>query len=71
MAEMTIAQIADLVQSFGIWLLFAWLYITEKQAHEATRREYRADLRLWAGLAEQVIIRPPGAVHPPEKPDIT
>ena len=67
MAELTISQIADLVQSFGIWLLFAWLYIMEKQAHEVTRRQYRDDLRSWAGISDVTAVRPPALPSPPEK----
>jgi len=68
MTELTIAQIADLVQSFGIWLLFAWLYIMEKQAHEVTRLQYRNDLRTWAGISETTTIHTlplPGAEKKP------
>lgn len=57
--NMTISQIADLVQSFGIWILFAWLYITEKRAHEVTRDQYRDDLRRLAGMSGAVITRQP------------
>lgn len=43
-------QIRALVQDFGIWIIFAWLYIQEKKAHQLTRDQYREDLREIANL---------------------
>lgn len=46
--------LVDLAQSFGIWIVFMYLYISEKRAHEQTRREYRDDLREIAGLRQNL-----------------
>lgn len=49
-----IKNLLDLVQSFGIWIVFMYLYINEKKAHEQTRVEYRQDLREIAGLRQNL-----------------
>jgi len=46
----TFKTIIDLIQSFGIWIVFFWLYYNEKRAHEETRQQYRNDLREVAGF---------------------
>lgn len=33
-----VQALLDLVQQFGIWIVFAWLFITEKRDHAETRR---------------------------------
>lgn len=47
-------KLVDLAQSFGIWIVFMYLYISEKRAHEQTRLEYRQDLREIAGLRQNL-----------------
>jgi hypothetical protein len=49
-----ITQIANLIQDFGIWILFAWLYVQEKKAHNDTRVQYREDLREIAGMRQSM-----------------
>lgn len=46
----TINQLTSLIKDFGIWIVFAWLYIQEKKAHQVTRDQYREDLREIANL---------------------
>lgn len=41
-----------LVQTVGMWAVFAVLYIQERRAHDATRREWNGDLREIAGLTK-------------------
>lgn len=50
MTEIDFAQIIDLIQQLGIWIVFAWLYVNEKKAHQHTREQYRDDLREIANL---------------------
>jgi len=40
----------SIVQSVGMWAVFAWLYITERKAHDETRQRWLDDLRDVAGL---------------------
>jgi len=40
----------QLVQSVGMWAVFAYLYIQERKAHDDTRRLWLDDLRDIAGL---------------------
>jgi len=40
----------SIVQSVGMWAVFAWLYITERKAHDDTRQRWLDDLRDIAGL---------------------
>ncbi len=42
--------ISDVVQNFGFWAIFAWLYMSEKKAHNETRARYFEDLREFAGI---------------------
>lgn len=42
--------ILDVVQNFGLWAIFAWLYMAEKKAHNETRTRYFEDLREFAGI---------------------
>ena len=48
--------IIELVQSVGMWAIFAYLYVAEKRAHEKTRYEYRNDLREVAGLRARLLV---------------
>gem|GEM_PF-1716904 len=52
MTEFDFSQLSNLVQDIGIWILFAYLYLQEKKAHQATREQYRADLREIAGMRQ-------------------
>lgn len=47
-------QVSNLIQDLGIWILFAWLYINEKKAHNETRKQYREDLREIAGMRQSM-----------------
>ncbi len=49
-SEFDFSQVLDLVQSLGMWSIFAWLYLQEKKAHQTTREQYREDLREIANL---------------------
>lgn len=40
-----IQSILDIVQQFGIWVIFAWLYVTEKRDHAETRRRAEQELK--------------------------
>lgn len=51
----TITQILNLVQSAGMWVVFLYLYISEKKAHNETRKDYRNDLREVSGLRQNLI----------------
>ena len=44
------AVIIDLLREFGLWIVFAWLYSTERKAHNETRHAYFEDLRDLAGV---------------------
>lgn len=50
-----IGAIVDLAQTFGTWAIFLWLFVNERSAHEATRKEYREDLRDVAGLRASLV----------------
>lgn len=54
METIDLTQIIDMVQNFGIWIIFAWLYIKEKEAHQHTREQYREDLREIANLRQNI-----------------
>jgi hypothetical protein len=43
-------MVLDVVQNFGLWGIFAWLYMAEKKAHNETRTRYFEDLREYAGI---------------------
>lgn len=45
MTELDFSQITGFVQDVGIWVLFAWLYVQEKKAHEASRQRYDIQLQ--------------------------
>jgi hypothetical protein len=45
-----ISMLMDLVQTFGTWAIFLYLFVQERRAHDETRREYRDDLRNIAGM---------------------
>jgi len=54
METVDFAQIVDLIQQLGIWIVFAWLYVNEKKAHQHTREQYREDLREIANLRQNI-----------------
>lgn len=43
-------QLFNIVQSLGMWAIFAWLYIQERNAHAVTRQRWVDDLRELAEL---------------------
>lgn len=43
-------QFLELAQSFGLWVVFAWLYLSEKKEHNKTRDKWIEDLRDIAGI---------------------
>lgn len=46
----------SIVQSIGMWAVFAWLYINERNAHEDTRQRWVDDLRELASLKKPLIL---------------
>ena len=54
MTEVDLSKIIDLIQQLGIWIVFAWLYVNEKKAHQVTRDQYREDLREIANLRQNL-----------------
>ena len=46
--------LVDLIREFGLWLVFAYLYTSEKKAHNETRSAYFEDLRDIAGVRPQL-----------------
>lgn len=45
----TIQMLSTIVRDIGMWAIFAWLYIREKQAHNETIKHRIDDLREQAG----------------------
>ena len=45
-----INAIINLIREFGLWLVFAWLFVKEREAHSLTRTAHFEDLRDMAGL---------------------
>lgn len=54
MTEMELSSVLNLIQTLGMWSVFAWLFITERRAHDETRRQWNEDLRNIAGLRQQL-----------------
>lgn len=46
----SIETILGTVESFGLWVMFAILYMQEKRSHDATREKRISDLREFAGF---------------------
>lgn len=46
--------LVDLVQTFGTWMIFLYLFVKEREAHERTRMQHLSDLRDVAGLSERL-----------------
>ena len=44
-----INTLSSVFRDFGMWAIFAWLYVREKQAHNETIRHRIDDLREQAG----------------------
>jgi hypothetical protein len=49
-----IQAVANLVQDFGVWAIFAYLYITEKRSHQQTTQQHKDDLREVAGMRHRL-----------------
>jgi len=54
-----INMVSSILREFGLWAIFAWLYIQEKKAHNATKRHYIEDLREQAGYKSNRLIKSP------------
>ena len=54
-----INMLSSVVRDFGMWAIFAWLYIREKQAHNETIRHRIDDLREQAGYKSNRLPLPP------------
>lgn len=68
MTEQELLQsISTLMRDFGMWAIFAWLYVREKQAHNETIRHRIEDLREQAGYKSNWITPP----LPPQQPPPT
>lgn len=77
-----VQALLDMVQQFGIWIIFAWLYITEKRDHMQTRKDkdieiekiraaYLADIREMAGMRTSLYsVQGPAVPRTPEKETI-
>ena len=46
--------LVDLVQSFGTGMMFLYLFLKEREAHERTRTQHMVDLRDIAGLSDRL-----------------
>ncbi len=51
--------VSDLVNTVGMWAVFAWLYVSEKKSHEKTRTQWVEDLRDIAGMRPHLGTTPP------------
>lgn len=49
-----VQAVANLVQDFGVWAIFAYLYISEKRAHKETTQQHKDDLREIAGMRHRL-----------------
>ena len=54
-----VSVLSDLVSNVGMWGVFAFLYISERKAHDKTRRHWNEDLREVAGLTKPLAKNPP------------
>lgn len=43
-------QLTNIVQDVGIWFIFAWLFVKEREAHNITRERHMDDLREISGI---------------------
>lgn len=50
MDNQSIEVISNLVQTIGLWAVFAWLFVQERAAHNETRQKWLDDIREIAGL---------------------
>lgn len=64
-----VSVITDLASTVGMWAVFAWLYISERKAHDKTRRLWNEDLRDIAGLKTTLGNVPPPLPDNPSIPD--
>jgi hypothetical protein len=51
--------LVDLLQTFGTWMIFLYLFLKERESHERTRAQHLEDLRDVAGFSGR--LRPPKA----------
>lgn len=42
---MDIEQILQLAQTFGLWVIFAALFVNERNAHNETRNQHRLEIK--------------------------
>lgn len=56
----TLSQVTQLVQDLGIWAVFLYLFVNERNAHNGTRNAHMENLREIAGMKVQL-----GASHEP------
>lgn len=56
-------QVTAIIQDVGIWALFAWLFIKERDDHKATRDRHMKDLREIAGMERPLYPPAPLATH--------
>jgi len=63
MENEVVAMFTDLFSSVGMWAVFAYLFVQERKAHEATRRQHNEDLREIAGLTKPLTKAPPAPLH--------
>lgn len=52
--ESDINLLVDLVQSFGTGIMFLYLFLKEREAHERTRTQHLIDLRDIAGMSDRL-----------------
>jgi len=64
MENEVVAVIEGLVQTVGMWGVFAVLFLQERKAHDNTRQKWNDDLREIAGLTH------PLKKLPPTPPDV-
>jgi len=59
-------ELVEIVQTVGMWAVFAVLFLQERKAHDETRRNWNDDLREIAGLTRPLVRLPP---TPPIEPE--
>jgi len=68
-SQEAITQVLNIVQSAGMWVVFLYLYVSEKKSHNETREQYRKDLREISGL-RQNLVRVDGNTIIPDKSNL-
>ena len=51
---METTDLITIMQQFGQWAVFFYLFMRERSDHERTRRAYREDLRDMAGMGDRL-----------------